>query len=264
MRVLHIAPVLDWVGGVETYLINLVWLLEKRGHPQVVIFGKGDRNLVPSAYLIPQVNKPRPRRTKTTLQTFFRIVKEHKPDLIHVHHIANLAIVKAAVKVAPCVVTTHGYHTLCPASDFFLDAVLKLCDFRHANWLCFINGWRYRCLSRHPLNALALYRRSQWLRTHISSFRAVICPSCYTAERHRLGGIPSEKIEVLPYFCPLEPRMKGFVDGRDVLFMGRLAPYKGYHVFLKAIAHLDGVSATVVGDLEPRKQRDIQRLVNYL
>ena len=251
LTVLHLAPVMDWVGGVETYLLTLIPLLEGQGIAQAICFGDGRGDLVCNSFHIPELNKLGSKHGKIARSTLRKIINVVDPDIIHIHHIANVQAIAYCMTVRPVVITTHGYQFICPASDFFYDWTNKICSKARYDITCFVMAWLKGCLSRNPRHAFPLYRRAQFVSRNARRIAAIISPSKYTAERYMRAGFPSDRVNILPYFCPIQPRLDPRPEPKDscIVFMGRLAHYKGFNIFIEALGLLPEVKGLIVGNL---------------
>ncbi len=77
----------------------------------------------------------------------------------------------------------------------------------------------------------------------------LVSTEAYATKFRRHDGVP---VEVIPWGINSDgkvlPRKGAAGDPLRVLFVGQLRPYKGVHVLLDAVAGLDGVQVTIVGD----------------
>lgn len=261
MKVLHLVPSLNWAGGVETYVLSLLPLLEERGVVPLIAYGSGRGELATRSYHVPSLNGLGRGHNKAVQHALNRIIATEDPDLIHVHHINNVEAVQVSIARRPVVLTTHGYQFICPASDLSYDRTGEICNLT-SSVRCFAITWRKKCMSRNPRHAIALYRRATWLMRNAARIAAIVSPSRYTAERHIRAGFPRERVTVLPYFCPLPPLQTPRPEPTvpTILFMGRLQEAKGFHIFIEALARLGDVRGVLVGNLMPQTKRRIEEL----
>ncbi len=71
-------------------------------------------------------------------------------------------------------------------------------------------------------------------------------------QRHRFiaGGIPPEKITVIPNIAPIAEKASGDDPGRLVSFVGRISPEKGIEDFLAAAERLPHIPFAVAGNIK--------------
>jgi len=259
MNVLHINDHLAWKGGVETYLINLIPRLEAERVRSRVLFGTGETE-VPvlagseSVPLIAQVGD-----APAVVKEVTRRVQEFEADVIHLHGIQNLGVYRAALASAPVVMTAHDYRPICPASTFFYKRSKQVCQ-RTCGIGCFAVTARHHCLTPRPNYALPFYRRSRFVMKHANEFAGLVAPSVSAAERYIAAGFPEDRVQVIPYFCPIEPaeHPRPVPDIPMLTYLGRIAPSKGWEYFIDALGQLPGhVQGRMIGASRPEQQSAI-------
>lgn len=265
MKVLHLVPTLNAVGGVETYLLSLFPPLEAEGVIPLVAYGTGNSELAPWSYHVPSLNGLGRRHGARACRALQNIIATANPDVIHVHHINNVDAVQLCVSQRPVVITLHGYQFICPASDLSYDRTGEICTLA-CSLKCFAITWWKKCMSRNPRHAIALYRRAAWVMRNAARIAAFVSPSKYTAERHILAGLPQDRMTVLPYFCPIAPLETPRQEPSQptILFMGRLQESKGFQVFIEALGYLTDVRGILVGNLTPDRSRRIMEMARQL
>ena len=260
MKVLHLVPTLRWSGGIETYLFGMLPMLEADGHPQVVAYGEGDPSLVQVAYRVPTLGRLRTGRDRKDCDVLDRIVQGEQPDVVHLHNVNNVALIAACLDRLPTFATAHGYHYLCPATDFYRERSQTICE-RSCGPMCFAVTLGHRCLSLRPRHTLGQYDRSRWTLRNAHRFAGIIAPSCYARERYVRAGFPADRVTVLPYYCPLEPEPAPPPDAPTLLFVGRMCSYKGYEYFVRALGQLPPpVRGIMVGDFTAQTEQQVRRL----
>ena len=266
MRLLHLNDHLNWVGGIETYVLSTIPKLRERGFQQAAVFGKGDASHVEEAWEVPAVSSPRPSDRAVAAAEVDRIIDEFRPDLAQVHNLYNVGAIDACLQRVPTVVYVHDFRYVCPASSFYFRRPNVICE-RSCSAACFVLGPLKRCLTpRTPLN-LWYYQRVQWMRKNAHRFEAIIAISGYVKKRMVASGFPSEKIHVVPYFCPLPPvaAPPAPPERPCILFMGRMAKYKGFEQFVHVLSRLPAsVSGVMVGNTDGAVGDGIVRLAESL
>ena len=177
-------------------------------------------------------------------------IRQHRPDLVHVHNtfpLASPAVIHAAkAEGVPVVMTLHNYRLLCVNALFFREG--RVCE---------------DCLGRLPWRGVVhgCYRDSRLASLGVASMLALhralgtwnlvdrfIALTEFARQKFVEGGLPAEKIVVKPNFVHPDP---GPGEGRGgyALFVGRLSPEKGVRTLLRAWGLLGGrVPLKVVGD----------------
>ena len=262
MKVLHVNEHLAWCGGVETYLLSLIPELERRGHPQAVVFAQGDGTLVGTSYDAPCLSDAGRTADKEGYARLGRILRNESPDVVHLHQTRNVGAIRACLEAAPTVVTGHDYRYLCPTSTFFYRRTEEICQ-RRCGPGCFATTLTKRCLTPRPVPAVRYYRLVRWFARNAGRIAAVVAPSEYARGRFIEAGFPEDRVVTLPYFCPIEP----FAEPRcppavsTVLFIGRVRPVKGYRYFIEALGMLPAsVQGIMVGDVTPDQADEVRTL----
>ncbi len=149
----------------------------------------------------------------------------------------------------PIVQTCHEYGHICPNQHLYNFRSHRVCE---------------RCLRDGPLAPL-------WTGCIKGSFaasaagcaaalgdrlvghsrrliRRFFTPGAYMRRKYIQGGMPPKRVFHVPH--PLHPDWIAPGDGPGdfMLFLGRLAPYKGIMTFLAAARHLPDVPCRIVGD----------------
>jgi glycosyltransferase involved in cell wall biosynthesis len=166
-----------------------------------------------------------------TYKTVKRIVKEERPDVVHIHNFKGLsASVFNAVKDLgiPTIHTVHDCDLLCPRTTL-------------------LTGSNATCYT--PRALCVLYRK----RSHTIKPDIVTAPSNFILDLLTKEGIFNnvEKIK-LPLGIEIEanpvPKVKR--DTFDILYVGRLGVHKGVHVLIESFKNFERESARlhIVGE----------------
>jgi glycosyltransferase involved in cell wall biosynthesis len=183
------------------------------------------------------------------VQTLKSLVKDHSPEVIHVHNIFPLlspAILRT--EAAPVVVTLHNYRLLCLPASFLRDG--RTCEdcLGRVPW----RGVVHRCY-RDSVAGSASLAASMALHRGIGSFdnvRAFLAVSGFVRDKHLQAGFDPARIVVKPNFVPATEQRIG--PGGDFLFLGRLSAEKGLEQLMR-IWHDVPARLVVVGDGPERK-----------
>ena len=249
MTVLHVNENLSLDGGVETYLFSLIPRLDQREISSVVAYGRGDPDVYGPAHRVPEITKAGFQHQRAARRHMGATLKTVQPDLIHIHNVQNVGIVKACLDHGPTVLTTHDHRWACPANTFYYKRTREVCN-RTCGLGCFTTTVTKHCLTPRPQYALYFYYRVKWGLRHADRFAHIVSPSRATKDRHVKGGMPSDQITPLPYFCSLEPRdePRALPDPPVITYIGRVADNKGCEFFVEALGLLpDSVQGRVVG-----------------
>lgn len=262
LKILHVNEHLAWCGGVETYLLSLVPELERRGHEAVLVFSKGDAGLAKSSHYVPQLSQAGRQADQNGYRALRRILQEEKPDVAHVHQTYNTGVIRACFESVPTLVTAHDFRYLCPASSLYFRRTQEVCP-KTAGLGCFATTLAKRCLTPRPRQALSFYQRVRWFSRHSHRLSRLIAVSGYVRDRFVQSGMPSERVTVLPYFCPTEPLAapRPLPPRPTILFIGRVRPIKGYRYFVQALGLLpEAVRGILIGDVSPEQEPELRRL----
>ncbi len=262
MKVLHVNEHLAHKGGVETYLLALLPLLEARGITPVVAYGAGDPALYEASHAVPAIGQARFGSERAAQAQLATVLQQERPDLVHVHNVQNVGALKACLAYGPTVVTTHDYRWVCPANSFFYKRAQSICD-RTCGLGCFATTLTKRCVTPRPRYAAYFYHRTKWAIRHAGDFARVIAPSEGARARYAAAGFGAAPTTVLPYFCALDPAPapRPLPERPTITFLGRIAPNKGHEYFVQALGRLpDAVQGVMVGSLSDAAKRSLRRL----
>ncbi len=164
-------------------------------------------------------------------------LRDHRPDVMHVHNTfpsASPSVYFAASEQGvPVVQTLHNYRLVCPAGTAFRDGrACTDCVGRAFPWPAILHG-SYRGSRPQSAVASTMLAVHRALGTFAHRIDAYVALTEFQRQLMVTGGLPSEKIHVIPNF--LEPDPGTVAQGRDsLLFVGRLAEEKGVRVLLDA------------------------------
>ncbi|KAA9133369.1 glycosyltransferase [Marinihelvus fidelis] len=247
MKVLHIGKYFaPFKGGVETYLLDVMTALSRRGWDMAALVHNHDHSVRGHSETHGDHGAEfAVRRSGTLLKLFFtplspafradlrRMVREFRPDVIHVHlpnPSALWLLSLAEARSVPLVIHWHS-DVITTEQGALMKALYAI----------------YRPLERKLLQRAA----------------AIIATSpSYLDSSQSLAEFP-DKCRVVPLgLDPARfeaysgaPRPPSFQPGRmNVLAVGRLTYYKGFGVLLRALAKVDGVHVHIVGQGELRRE----------
>ena len=217
MRVLQINKFLYRGAGAETVMFRTADLLRANGH-DVSFFAMQDPRNVPSAE---SEYFPRGRyygegqgifrRTKDALASIYslevrkalrRLLREQRPDVAHLHnlyHQLTLSVVdELAAERIPTVMTLHDYKPVCPSYVLYTDgAPCHRCVTGNPG-----HAIVHRCVknSRAASTIASLEALLARTRDTYGRIDAFISPSRHLAHVMTQGGLPADRIHVIPNF----------------------------------------------------------------
>jgi glycosyltransferase involved in cell wall biosynthesis len=275
VRVLNVNKFHYRRGGAETAYFLLARLLESKGH-EVVPFAMQDARNEPTPWsrLFPSgVDFQAPVDARAQLARAARVVysreardamrrvlREAKPDLVHLHNFAHQlspSILDAlADSPAPVVQTLHDYKLTCP-TYLHRTAAGEICERCKGGrvWNCVVHRCNDGSTLRSLVNAVEVgWHRARHTYDRIDLF---LCPSRFLYAKCLEHEVPVERLEVLPNFlfagdfAPSPP-------GRTVFFVGRLSEEKGLSTLLEAAARLPAAEVVIAGEGPDREALEAQ------
>lgn len=262
MKVLHVNEHLTYEGGVETYLFALCPHLEKRDTTPIAAYADGDPSLYDRARHIPALGTAGFLAEKQARSRMMAVLREERPDVVHVHNVQNVGALQASLDFAPTVVTTHDYRWVCPANNFFHERPEAVCQ-RTCGVGCFTTTITKNCVTPRPQYAAYFYRRAKWGIGHADNFARVIAPSERAREKYETSGFEGADMAVLPYFCELDPAdgPRALPDPPMITYLGRIAPNKGHEYFIEALGELpESVRGRMVGGMSDDVAQSLRTL----
>ena len=262
MRVLLVNKFYYRRGGDCIAMMNTEALLCERGH-EVGVYTMNYPSNVDSANLVgaaPEVHfggLPDKVRYLWRMmgwddvpRQFAAALAEFRPDVVHLHNIHSYlspALARAAHEHGARVVwTMHDYKLICPAYTLLHDG--QPCE------QCLTNPGavlRNRCIKQSLAASVAAWAEARrWSLKKLTLWTdAFVCPSEFMATMLRRGGVPADKLHVIPNFMPqasTPPAKKEPVAGR-YSYIGRLSPEKGVRT-LVAVARELPYDLMIAGD----------------
>lgn len=164
-------------------------------------------------------------------------VAADRPQVMHVHNTFAAASpsVYAAAQGVPVVQTLHNYRMVCPAATAFRDGrACTDCVGRRVPWPAVLHACvrGSRAQSATAMAATVVHRA---LGTFARRIDAYVALTSFQRQLMVEGGLPAERIRVIPNFLEPDPRTTG-MSRTGFLCVGRLAEEKGVAVLLRAAA----------------------------
>jgi glycosyltransferase involved in cell wall biosynthesis len=239
-------------GGAETVLVLTADLLRAAGH-EVVPFAVAEERTLPTP-----VRSSLPGAAGAGARTRFgeawagvwspsayralaRVVEEVRPDVAHVHHVferLTLSVLDALQRRGvPTVMTLHDYKPVCPNFRLFTEGAPCTRCLSGGYWQVV----RHRCLegSRWRSVAAAVDSYAARARGVYDRVDRFVAPSGFLRDRVVEGGLPADRVEVLPNPVVAAPSPRTApADPPAVLYASRLVAEKGVDTLLDAAARL--------------------------
>ncbi|HEU0132126.1 MAG TPA: glycosyltransferase family 4 protein [Mycobacteriales bacterium] len=187
----------------------------------------------------------RPLRSGEDAAAVRRLIRETRPDVLHLHNpyplVSPWVIRVAHGEGVPVVQTVHNYRHGCIAGSFFRDGhPCEDCLGHRTLWPGVVHGcYRGSRPQSAVLAAAENAHRGTW-----RSVDAYLALTAFAKTKLVAAGLPADRIVIRPNTTPDpgEPRP----PGEGVLFVGRLDEEKGVPLLLAA-ARLCSMPVTVVG-----------------
>ena len=277
MRVLHVNKFLYRRGGAESYMLDLAEIQQAAGHTVEFFAMDHPKNLparyeryfpgnvelepMPSSLFGKAQGAGRLIFSPSALLGMTRVVRDFKPDVVHLHNIYHQlspSILRALASV-PTVMTLHDYKLACPTYRF-LDKG-QICE------ACLGGNFRKalvkRC-NRGSFAASGLNALEMRLHTTFGAYEPVqlfLCPSRFLAGKMREAGVFPGRMRHLPHFVETSGVELKSQPGGGVVFAGRLSHEKGVDVLIEAAA-IAGVHLDIAG--EGPETESLKRLAERL
>ena len=183
------------------------------------------------------------RRVRTALRA-------HRAQVMHVHNTfvaASPSVYAAAMgEGVPVVQTLHNYRLICPAATAYRDGhPCTDCVGRAIPWPAVVHAC-YRGSRAQSLSIAATIAIHRGLGTFAHRIDAYLALSEFQRGLLVRGGVPAERIRVLPNFLEPDPGV-GDEARSGLLYVGRLSEEKGLRTLLRAVAIEPG-EIRVAGD----------------
>jgi glycosyltransferase involved in cell wall biosynthesis len=177
-------------------------------------------------------------------------VVAYRPEVVHVHNTfpaASPSVYAAAAACdVPVIQTLHNYRFVCPSATAFRDGrACTDCVGRWVPWPAVVHSCVRHSHRQSGVAAatITFHRARGTFSRGINSYIALT-----SFQRHVMieGGLPAERIRVIPNFLEPDPG-EGGERRFGVLYLGRLAEEKGIARLLLAAAEVPG-AVRVAGD----------------
>jgi glycosyltransferase involved in cell wall biosynthesis len=279
--------VINWsrrkIGGVETYLGNIIPALIGKGHElsfwsEVDEPYDRDRIELPAgvpAWCVADLGEERA----------FEQLRAWRPDILYVHKVMRPRVEEKLLDVAPAVFFAHDYYGTC-ISGLKTHKYPKVvpCN-RRFGWGCLLHYYPHRCGGLNPLTMVKLFHLQSSRLALLFRYRAIVTHSSHMHDEYLRNGLSPEKVHSLSYYAHTDNDLESHVpvshqiahgeptkkEQFHLLFSGRMDKLKGGQVLLSSLPEVQtalGVPLTVTfaGDGPERRRwekeaRDLQSRV---
>ncbi len=235
MRVLHITEILAPVGGIETYLLRLLPLLEGIGLENCVVYRQSHPQTVENG--LHTIHLPLTNDSVQDENNLAAIIQSVKPTVICLHAVYDLATVRAAGRLSPTLAYVHGFVPVCPGLGKYFRRGDEVCT-RSFGLGCVSQIYWRRCASaRHPRSVYQIMRNTRHYLDAYQLLDGIIVGSCYMRELLAQNGFVDTHTHILPphFEQPTRQRVEPNGNPPEILFVGRLEAEKGLPYLLEAV-----------------------------
>lgn len=202
-----------------------------------------DYNWTQKLTRVPRVIYSNDARRKLT-----KLLDVVRPDIAHghniYHHISPSILPLLKQRGIPLLLTLHDLKLACPAYKMFTHN--HICERCKGGNL--YNVLRYRCIKDSvPLSSLIMIESSMHrllgLYDYVDHF---ISPSRFYIDKFVEWGWDRQRFKHIPNFVDVDLLQPSYEFSNEYVYVGRLAPEKGLHTLIKAVARA-GVKLRLVG-----------------
>lgn len=245
MKILQINKFYYRRRGAETYLFDLIDLLERQGH-EVAVFAMEHPQNMPtpwSKYFVSTVDYSK-KNLKAAARMFWsteaqrqleKLLQDFKPDVAHVHNIYHQISPSILTTLKkhniPIVQTLHDYKIICPNYEMFTQG--ERCE--RCRGHSYTNAITHRCLKNSTalstLAAMEMYFH-KFLKVYEKNVDCFISPSQFLKDKIRSWQEPLRRIEVLPNFIDTATITPSYQYDKYFLYAGGISEIKGVRLLL--------------------------------
>jgi len=248
MKILHIVNVYAPAGGIETYVLDLLPLLEELGYENVLIY-RQQHPRMPAINGKPIYHVPVSAGQEDNLRRIVNIIEDEEPAVVYLHDVYDPVLVRRVAQLVPAIGYIHIFYPVCPGLGKLYRRGDKICTRSYGLGCAFMIYGRRCASARHPRNVYHIMRDTKRYLEAYRSLPHIIVASNYMKELMIQNGIEAKRVEILPYFIPMPPgsELKALEpNARDIMFAGRLDYEKGVPYLLEAMKDIPGPHKLIV------------------
>lgn len=238
MRILVATSHRDIVGGVETYLHELLPSLRCRGHEVGLLHEypattaariDGDATGGPSWCASGGLRAG-----------LMRDIAAWRPDVVYCQGLADVGLEESLLGTFPSVLFAHGYYGTCISGQKCCGLVTTEPCERVLGPACLGLYFPRRCGGLNPVTMLRHYVLQRSRQALLSRYGAVLVASRHMHSEYANHGVCADRLHLVPLFAPgvvpdANPPAEKLRTDR-VLFVGRLTDLKGGVFLVRAMA----------------------------
>lgn len=235
------------MGGVETYLGNVIPEIIRKGH-ELSFWSEADVPDDREPIGLP-AGVPAWCAAESGEGRAFDELRGWGPDLLYVHKVRSPRVEAKLLEVAPAVFFAHDYYGTCISGLKTHKYPEVVPCARRFGAGCLLHYYPHRCGGLSPLTMLKLFRLQSSRRALLPRYKAIVTHSSHMREEYLRNGLPAENVHSLSYYAhPGGDAEGGAADWREgvrfepakkgrfrLLFSGRMDRLKGGGVLISAL-----------------------------
>ncbi|MDD3607519.1 MAG: glycosyltransferase [Candidatus Moranbacteria bacterium] len=284
MRILQINKFLYPRGGADKHFLDVVELLQERGHRVAVFSMKHQKNFESrwQKYFLSYVGYNREdsnfwEKIKGVGRMFYsfeankkinQLLDDFDPEIVHIHNIYHqlspCILFEIKKRNIPVVMTVHDYKLVNPNHSLFLNGKFYNRCREGKFYQCFLD----KCVKDSYLKSLLATLESywhKWLGTYEKNIDLYVAPSVFVRKILIERGINPGKIIVMAHFSENNKISAGNKKpkARHALYFGRISKEKGVDMLIDIFNELKiplYLVGAIEGNFEMRKSKFIKHL----
>jgi glycosyltransferase involved in cell wall biosynthesis len=250
MKIAMVHNTYQWPGGEDVVVEQERDLLRSAGHT-VLEYRRSNHEIVNGSLVRQIAMAQRAIWSSGTFQGFRALLRQQKPDIVHVHNtfvmISPSIYWACAEENVPVVQTLHNFRLFCPQGTFLREG--KICEECVEHSL--LRGVAYGCYHRSGIAtgaAALMLATHRWVGTWTNKIDCYVAVSQFARGKFAQAGLPVKKLVVKPHFVYPDPGPRSG-PGDYAIFVGRFTPEKGLPTLLNAWKRINtSVPLVIVGD----------------